>query len=371
MLYKLAVLFFAFVFMCGCNGQNPLDMLKDSKGGKNQERIRIGVSFPTKKETRWINDYEYIRQAASDADVDLIAYIADKNAAEQEEQCDEILKQGVSVLILAPHDARAAGNITAKAKAAGVKVISYDRLVLGSDIDFYVSFDNVKVGELQAKYITKKAPSGKYIVFSGAPTDNNSKMFHSGAMNVLQPFVSSGKIKIIEDSPIDNWDADIAEKLTDKFIEKHGTEIAAIIAPNDKTAGGVIQALENHHIGGLVAVSGQDADFEGARRVVAGLQSMTVFKNSQNLATAAIGAAMNMALGQPPPSNNVVYNGKGQIPSLLLEPLVADKENIIQMLSQSGHITAEEASKLEKQEKIVFANIDDIVMMPALTGSSH
>lgn len=369
--YKLAVLFFAFVLMFGCDGKNPLDLLKGVKSGKDNDRIRIGVSFPTKKETRWINDFEYIRQAASDADVDLVAYIADKNAAEQESQCDEILQHGVSVLILAPHDARAAGNITAKAKAAGVKVISYDRLVLGSDIDFYVSFDNVKVGELQARYLTKKAPSGKYIVFSGAPTDNNSKLFHSGAMNVLRPFVSSGKIKIIEDSPIDNWDADVAEKLTDSFIEKHGTEIAAIIAPNDKTAGGVIQALENHHIGGLVAVSGQDADFDGAVRVVAGLQSMTVFKNAHNLATAAVGAAMNMALGQPPPSNNVVYNGKGQIPALLLEPVVADKENIIPMLSKSGHITAAQASKLEQQESIVFANIDDVVMMPALSGSSH
>lgn len=367
MLRKTAAVFLSLSFLFGC-GQNPSELLKMFAKSKEPDKVRIGVSFPTKNETRWNKDHEYLKQAAQEAGAEFFSEVSDKNAAEQAVQCDEILKKGIDVLILAPHDAMAAGSIAEKAKAAGVKVISYDRLVLGADVDFYVSFDNEKVGELQAEFLIKKAPAGNYVVLSGAPTDNNSKLLRSGAIKVLEPFVASGQIRIIADLPIDNWDAAEAEKIIENIVSKHGTDIAAVIAPNDRTAGGVIKALKRHHIAGLVAVSGQDADVEAASRIVAGLQSMTVFKNSQNLAGAAIGAAMNMAMGQPPPANNSVYNGKSQIPSLLLEPVSVDMENISQTLLKTGYISLEQARKLEKTESIVFAEIDESLLMPAPTG---
>lgn len=369
MLRKFALMLFAVFFMYNCEGKDPFSFVQGLLFQKKQEKLRIGVSFPTKYETRWNKDLEYLIKAADEAGVDLYYDSVDKNAREQEAQCDALLQKKLNVLILAPHDARAAGTIVEKAKSAGVKVISYDRLVLGADVDFYISFDNVRVGELQAEYITRKVPTGNYIVLSGAPTDNNSKMFHSGAMNVLTPLADAGKIRIVADSPIDNWDAEVAENITNDILNKYGTEIGAVIAPNDRTAGGVINALKSHHLAGYVAVSGQDADFEAAGRVMSGLQSMTVFKDSRNLANAAVGAAINMALGQPPPSSGrFVYNGKGQIPSMLLEPITLDKDNIVQTLEQTGYISMEQARELLSTESIVFGNVDEAVMMPAPTG---
>ena len=368
MLHKFALLFLSFAFMCGCGGQDPMSAVKNLFTSKKQDKLRIGVSFPTKYETRWNKDLEYLLEAADEAGVELFYETSDKNADEQAAQCNELLQKDISVLILAPHDARAAGSIAAKAKAAGVKVISYDRLVLGEDVDFYISFDNVRVGELQAEFIYRKAPYGNYVVLSGAPTDNNSKMFRSGAMNVLKPLDEAGKIRIIAENSIDNWEADAAQAIMEDIIAANGTEISAVIAPNDRTAGGVIQALASHHIEGRVAVSGQDADIEAAKRIMSGLQSMTVFKDSRSLAHAAMGAAINMALGQPPPSaGKFVYNGKSQIPSMLLEPLSLDRDNIIQTLSQTGYITPEEAQGLAETESIVFADVSDDIFMPSPT----
>ena len=236
-------------------------------------------------------------------------------------------------------------------------------------MDFYVSFDNIRVGELQAEYITKTTPHGNYVLFSGATTDNNSKMFRSGAMNVLEPLESKGKIRIIADVPIENWDEENAEMLMEEIIAEKGTDINAVIAPNDRTAGGIIKALEKHNMAGIVQVTGQDADFDAAKRIMSGMQTMTVFKDPRSLVAAALGAAQSMASGQRPPSTGkYVYNGRGQVESLLLEPMVLDKGNLVQTLMQTRFITEEQAKELSSMESMVFADVDDIELLPALTG---
>lgn len=331
MLKRILTILMPVLFIFGCASKNA-----------DEEKIRIGLSLPTQSDARWVRDLGHLREAAAAMDVELLVKISEKNAFLQQNQCEELLEQNIKILIIAPHDARALDSVVEKAKEKGVKVISYDRLILGADIDFYVSFDNVKVGEMQASYISKKAPFGNYIVLSGASTDNNAKLFHTGAMKVLQPLADAGQINIIADRTIPNWSADEAEKIAEEVVSAYSGDIHAVLAPNDNTAGGVIRVLKKHHIAGLVPVSGQDADVEAVHRIMQGVQAMTIFKDTHHLAGAALGAAITMAMGQPPPMNSTMYNGRKEVPSLLLEPLVVDKSNIVQTLVQTGYLTREQ-----------------------------
>jgi len=161
-------------------------------------------------------------------------------------------------------------------------------------------------------------------------------------MKVLKPMEDDGRIKRVASEPVPDWDPDEAERITDKIVAQYNGDIHAVIAPNDATAGAVIKVLKKYHIAGLVPVSGQDADADAVRRIMRGMQAMTVFKDTPHLASAAFGAAMNMAVGQPPPSNSQTYNGKMLVPSLLLEPIVVDKDNIVQTLIQTEYLTREQ-----------------------------
>ncbi|HPM43049.1 MAG TPA: substrate-binding domain-containing protein, partial [Candidatus Omnitrophota bacterium] len=136
------------------------------------KKIKIGVSLPTQRDERWVRDANRMREVAKEKGVDLKMQICDNDASKQMSQCENLIAQGIDILILAPHDAVSAAAIVDDAKAAGLKVIAYDRLVMDSDLDLYVSFDNYEVGRLMGEYLTKAVPKGNYVVFSGSPTDN-------------------------------------------------------------------------------------------------------------------------------------------------------------------------------------------------------
>ncbi|HBA62139.1 MAG TPA: ATPase [Elusimicrobia bacterium] len=329
---KLTLLSLAALFFCGCQ--------KAPQQGAKE--IRIGLSIPTQREERWVRDLEYLRKQAASLGVELLVKVSENNTARQKTQCDELLEQKISVLIIGPHDALAAADIVQKARLKGVKVISYDRLILNSDVDLYVSFDNIKVGEIQARYLTRLAPFGKYVVLSGAPTDNNARLFRHGAMRVLKPLETEGRIKIVMDQAIPDWNPAEATTLMEKALAQNAGDIQAVLAPNDATAGGVIKALAFYKLAGAVPVSGQDSEASAARRILAGTQSMTVFKDTRQLAAAAFGAAMSFAAGGSAPVNAAVPNGKLDVPSLLLEPLAVDKSNLGKVLVESGYLKREE-----------------------------
>lgn len=367
MLWKIIALLLFTAFFSACDANNFLNSFLK----KEKEKTRIGLSIPTLREARWQRDLKYLKESAIAADAELFTEISENNAAVQEQQCDELLKKNIKVLIVAPHDAKAAASIADKAKAAGIKIISYDRLILGADLDLYVSFDNVKIGEFQAKYITSKAPQGNYIVFSGASTDNNAKLFREGAMKILAPLEEAGKIHIVEDAPIPDWDSDMAEKMTESILAKYNGEIHAVIAPNDSTAGDIIRALKKHHIAGLVPVSGQDSDVEAVHRIMQGMQAMTIFKDSHNLASAAISAAMSLAAGEKPFSNAVAQNGKDQIPAMLLEPVVVDNSNIVPTLVQTGYLSREQVYAVNENEGQPQRRTFNINNVPGNTSAGY
>ncbi|MDK2811107.1 MAG: D-xylose transport system substrate-binding protein [Petroclostridium sp.] len=312
---------------------------------KTDQKIVVGLSLPTQREERWVRDKETMEAEAKKLGIDLKVQISDNDAGKQMAQAENLLAQGINVLILAPHDATGAAPIVDMAHKAGVKVISYDRLVMNSDVDLYISFDNVKVGEIQGKYITEKVPKGNYLVLAGSPTDNNAKLFREGAMKYIQPLVDKGDIKVVHDEWVKDWQPSEAMKIAENALTANKNDIQAVLAPNDGTAGGVIQALAAQGLAGKVPVTGQDAELAAAKRIVEGIQSMTVFKDTRELGKAAIAAAIKMAKGESIESNGKVNNNKIDVPSLLLTPIAVDKDNLDKVLIDSGYLKKEDVYK--------------------------
>lgn len=312
---------------------------------KKGKTIKIGVSLPTQRDERWVRDAEKMREVAKKEGVDLLMQISDNDAAKQMSQCENLLAQGVDILILAPHDAVSAAAIVEDAHASKLKVITYDRLVLNTEVDLYISFDNTQVGREMGGYLTKAVPKGNYIVLAGSPTDNNAKLYRNGAMEFIKPLADKGDIKIVMDQWIQDWQPTVAMNLVQNALTANNNKIDAVLAPNDNTAGGVIQALEQVGLAGKVPVTGQDAEVTAAQRIVQGTQSMTVYKDTRELATTAINAAIKMVKGEAPEVTDKVNNNKMDVPSILLHAVVVDKNNIDKVLIDSGYLKREDVYK--------------------------
>lgn len=334
----VAVLLTVSLVLAGC-GNNQNASSQGPSAGENGKKIKVGLSLPTQREERWVRDKETMEKAAKDAGIELIVKVADANMQEQITQVESLLTQGIDVLILAPHDAASAASLVDKAKQEGIPVISYDRLITNTDkLDYYLSFDNVKVGELQGKYITEKVPQGKYILLSGAPTDNNAKLFKEGAMKYIQPLIDSGKIQVLADQAVDNWVPENALKIVEAALAANNNQVDAILAPNDGTAGGAIQALAAQNLAGKVPITGQDSEKSAAKRIMEGTQSMTIFKDTRELGKKAVEVAVDIASGKKVETNGEVDNGKIKVPSILLDPQVVTQENLKEVLVNSGYI---------------------------------
>ncbi len=309
--------------------------------------LKVGLSLPTQREERWVKDKKVMEAEAKKAGIDLRVQVTDNDASKQVAQCENLISQGIKVLILAPHDASSASVIIDKAAKAGIKVISYDRLVTESPLDYYyLSFDNVKVGELQGEFITKKVPKGTYVVLAGSPTDNNAKLFREGAMKFIKPLADKGDIKVVMDQFVKDWQPSEAQKLCEQALTANQNKIDAVLAPNDGTAGGCIQALAAQGLAGKVPITGQDAELAGAIRIEHGTQSMTIFKDTRELGKRAIQMAADLANGKAIDTHGqVVNNGKRDVPSVLLTPYIVTKENLEERLIKSGYLPKDKVFK--------------------------
>ncbi|MFT9597625.1 D-xylose ABC transporter substrate-binding protein [Mesobacillus sp.] len=293
-----------------------------------EDKLKIGFSMDTLEEERWPRDRDLFKEAVESLGAEVVIREAKGDDTLQIVQAETLISEGVDLLVIVPHNAEAVATIVNKAHSAGIKVISYDRLVKNSSVDLYLSFDNELVGELQAQAITKVVPKGKYVYIGGANTDNNAHLFKKGVFNVLQPFIDRGDIQIVYDQWTENWTPENARANMEAALEINNNEIDAVIAANDATAGGVIKALEAQGLAGEIPVAGQDADLAAAQRIVQGTQTMTIYKPIKTLAYEAARAAIKMAEGETVTSNRKINNGKLEIPSLLLAPIAVDKSNI-------------------------------------------
>jgi D-xylose transport system substrate-binding protein len=304
-------------------------------GGK---KITIGFSMDTLKEERWQRDRDLFVAKAEEMGARVLVQAANGDDALQNSQAENLLTQGVDVLLVAPHNGKTAAVIVESAHKAGVPVIAYDRLINDADLDLYISFDNIGVGEMQASYLVQRKPAGAYVLIGGAPTDNNALLFRKGQMNVIRPLVDKGAIKIVSDQWAKDWQAVEALKIMENALTRSGNQVDAVVASNDGVAGGAIQALAEQKLAGKVLVSGQDAELAACQRIVAGTQSMTVYKPIRILAHKAAEVAMKLARKEGHgEATKPLNNGKIDVPSILLQPVAVDKDNMAATVLADGY----------------------------------
>jgi D-xylose transport system substrate-binding protein len=340
----LAVLFTSFAAAC-------VERPADNNSKNDSPRIRIGLSMDTLKEERWQRDRDLFMERAKELGAEVLVQSADGNDSVQTHQAESLLTQGVNVLVVIPHNGLVAASIVESAKRQNVPVISYDRMIRNSEPDLYISFDNEKVGELQARYLVERAPKGNYVLLGGSPTDNNATLFRQGQMNALKPALDRGDIHIVADQWARDWLASEALAHTENALTRAANDVVAVVASNDALAGGAIQALEEQSLAGKVLVSGQDADLPGLQRIVAGKQSMTVYKPVAQLARRAAEAAVALARHERVDATSVINNGKTDVPSILLEPIIVDKSNIVDTVIKDGYQKFEDVYKDVPQDQ--------------------
>ena len=298
-----------------------------SQAGLAKE-VKIGMAIDDLRLERWQKDRDIFVKKAESLGAKVFVQSANGNEETQMSQIENMINRGVDVLVIIPYNGQVLSNVIAEAKREGIKVLAYDRMINNADIDFYISFDNEKVGEMQAKSLVQRVPQGNYFLMGGSPVDNNARLFRNGQMKVLKPLIDSGKIKIVGDQWVDAWLPENALKIMENALTANGNKIDAVVASNDATAGGAIQALSAQGLAGKVAISGQDADLAAIKRINNGTQTMTVYKPISKLANDAATIAVELGEGKQPKSNATLDNGSKKVPAWLLEPIAVDKTNI-------------------------------------------
>jgi D-xylose transport system substrate-binding protein len=299
----------------------------------------IGLSLDTLKEERWQRDRDTFVAEAEKLGAKVIVQAANSDNTRQVRDIESLLTRGVDVLVVVPYNGSALGRAVASANQDKVPVIAYDRLILDANIAGYLSFDNVKIGEAQAAYVAEHLPKdrpARIVRIYGAPVDHNAKLFKQGQDNILEPLIKAGKVEVVfEDWALD-WKPENAKKIMNAALTKAGKNIDAVIASNDGTAGGAIQALVEEGLAGQVLVTGQDADLAACQRIQRGTQTMTVYKPLKNLAATAAQLAVATARGEKVPPTSTLSNGKKEVPAFLVPAVSVDKTNLQQTVVADG-----------------------------------
>ena len=330
---KLFSLFFlAFLLLNGC-------------GQYHKEHVVVGLLIHSFDNERWENDKNFFVEKVQELGGTVKVEVADNDASKQLAQAKDLLASGVDVLVVVPVDQFTAAEIVNEAHARNVKVISYDRLIKNCKLDYYVSTDNVKIGELQANYLTRIKPVGKYALIGGAKTDNNSIFLSLGQMNELAPLIEKGDIKIIYNEFTNEWGEEEGYEHAKKIL-KANEDVDAIIAGNDAIAMGVIRALKESGKEGKVLLAGMDADLVNLQEIVAGHQTCTVYKPYEKLAATAAEMAMKLGGGEEcERSFQTISNGERLVPSVFHEGMIVNRENLKLTVISEGYQKEEEIYK--------------------------
>ena len=340
-------------------------------GGGSDEDQSIGVSMPTQTSERWIADGDAVKSQLEDAGYTVDLQFAGDDIPTQSQQVDQMITQGADALIIAAIDGTALSSQLQAAADAGIPVISYDRLIRDSEnVDFYVSFDNFKVGVAQGNALltglgvlnadgSEGTATGPFNIelFAGSLDDNNAHFFFDGAMSVLKPLIDKGTLVVksgqttIEQAATLRWQQETAQKRMEDLLTASyadGTRVDGVLSPYDGLSRGIITALQNAGYGTgakpISVVTGQDAEIASVKLINDGVQSSTIFKDTRKLAEQAVTAAKAFLNGDEPEANDTeTYdNGVKVVPSYLLDPVIVVKDNITEVLVDSGYWTQEE-----------------------------
>ncbi|MGW1356071.1 multiple monosaccharide ABC transporter substrate-binding protein [Streptomyces chartreusis] len=341
---------------CGQSGEGGS---KEDSG--SAEGATIGIAMPTKSSERWIADGKNVVADLESKGYKTKLVYGEDDPDQQVSQIENLITQGVKALIVAAIDNKSMNNVLQQAKDANIPVISYDRLILGTEnVDYYASFDNEKVGELQGGYILEKlglkdgSKKGPFNIelFAGSNDDNNTRYFFQGAMNVLQPYIDKKQLVVRSKQTALNqvttlrWDGGTAQKRMDDILTSayKSERVDAVLSPYDGISIGILSALKSDDYGSkskpLPIVTGQDAEVASVKSIIAGEQSMTVYKDTRELAKVAsnmVDAVLNDK--KPEVNDEKTYdNGSKVVPSYLLTPVSVDKTNYKETVVDSGYI---------------------------------
>jgi D-xylose transport system substrate-binding protein len=301
--------------------------------------ITIGLSLDTLKEARWQADRDMFVKRTGELGARVVVLAANGDDTVQIGDVEKLITSRVDVLVIVPHDGTAMAKAVRLAHDAGIPVIAYDRLIRDSDVDLYVSFDNERVGALQAQYLVDRVPRPARIVrIYGAKTDNNAGQFKAGQDRVLEPYVARGDIEVIHEDWAEDWKPENAKRIVNAAISANGTRIDAVLASNDGTAGGAIQALSEEGVE-RVLVTGQDAEVVALQRIAAGTQAMTIYKPLHTLAQGAAELALRLASGKPIVARQATNNGAIDVPSVLFDVVTVTRDNIVTTVVADGQVS--------------------------------
>lgn len=323
----------------GCSQQSSeKDAAKETV---SKDDVVIGVSMPTLQEERWKKDEAMMKkelQALGVKPENILIQSAGGDEQKQVVQCENLITQGIDVLIVIPQNGEALAPVVESAHEAGVKVVSVDRIINNADLDFYVTFDAYQIGVVQAEYMINKVDSGNWIMIGGAPTDPNAALIREGQLSVLQPYIDKGQIKVVLDQSANYWNPDEALRYTEQGLTANNNDIQAVFTSNDGCAGAAIVALEEQGLAGKVPVPGLDAELAAVQRIVQGTQSMTVYRKLEMQASIAAKAGYALATNNSDVESVVgatvetKNNGFKDVPSVLLKDkevmFAVDKDNV-------------------------------------------
>ena len=319
-------------------------------GVARHARPVIGLSLDTLKEERWQRDRDTFVQRATALGAEVKVQSANSDDVRQVADVQALITEGVDVIVIAPHNGDAMAKAVQLAHEAGIPVIAYDRLIKNCDLDLYMTFDNVRVGELQGQFLAEafgKMGGGKkrIIRIYGAKTDNNALLFKQGQDKALGPLLKSGAVEVVHEDWADDWKPENGKKIANAGINKAGHAFDAILASNDGTAGGAIQALLEEGLAGKVLVTGQDADIAACQRIVGGTQTMTIYKPLKLLAEQAADCAVKLALHQPVIATASLDNGQVKVPSVFVDIVAVTRDNMEATVIKDGFHKADDVFK--------------------------
>ncbi len=373
-----ALLLLVSLILAACGGttaQAPAAATSVPESTTAGTQLAVGIVLPTKDEPRWIQDETRFKEALAKAGYQVEILFSQGDSAKEKANVESLLTKGIKVLIICPHDGTAAAAAAEAARQAGVKVISYDRLIRDTDaVDYYVTFDSIAVGAQQAQYLVDKAGSSKgnpLYLYAGAASDNNAFIFFEGAWGVLQPKIADGtfviknsseavalqsKAKLTRDEQAriigqitTNWDFNTAKTLAESNLTAATAADKGnvfILAPNDGTARAIADAFAADKDVTSYVVTGQDAEKASVQYILDGKQSMTVFKDVRTLVQDAINAAVALLSDKTPDAKGSYNNGKIDVPAIQSPVIAVDKSNVKAALIDSGYYQASDFTNL-------------------------
>lgn len=338
--------------------------------------VQVGIVLPTKDEPRWLQDQAQFESILGDAGFTNQVLFSQGSSATEKTNVETLVSQGIDVLIICAQDGAAAAAAVEAAKAEGVTVIAYDRLITGTDaVDYYVTFDSFSVGAAQGQYLIDNAPAGSGIplyLYAGAATDNNAFIFFEGAWSVLQPKIADGTFVIANSSEAvglqdkaeltrdeeaaiigqitTDWDFNVAKSKAEAHLTAVGADMkgdVVVLGPNDGTARSIADVFATDKDVSSYIVTGQDAEIASVQYVIDGKQSMTVFKDTRTLAADSVAMAVSILNGETPATDTTYNNEAKDVPAKQTNIVVVTKDNVKAALIDSGYYDASEFTGLE------------------------